>query len=716
MKTLALLGLLAAFCAGLPGQERKIPPSLQITVVTGFHDVVAIGRPAPVTVLLHNHTDQAISATVRLSTGMDILGESRLVQRVNVSPGVGKQLSFLVAGSQSLSGGCRVETDRDVIFTDAIGAKIEKNPARSVGLALGEYGDIVGVETVIAVMGGRARQWVSTLRGRLVEVSMLPNQQVQLCELEERFAPDHQMALAGVSTLVWTEPNPDNLPDPACLEVIKRWVACGGRLVLMSAHAPRALSHPGLADILPARVTGSTDVPYPHVPITFGGLFLNRSTEGVAAHTPFIVDRYIRANECIIDARGPWLATEPLAGAFVRKARDGTNWDELPSLAVERRFGNGYVRMACFDPLVYDRAEQLPMLHAFSVATGLTIAAPNAVRTHDVPEVAERRFVEVLQNNNLRPLSIGPFVLIAILFLLVVGPLDYLLLSRGKLLKYSAVSLILYTVIFCAGSVLATFYLFSPAPQTNRITVADFAELPDGTEHASALTLQGCFRPLGGSYRVDVADHEVFSMPMGDSGYSGGMTSLYDGAGRAPLEVQQPFNSFRAVMTRAAGKPAGSVVCRLGREGASWYFEVNNGLSHELFAGCLRTPLGCMSVPDVAPGQKVRVVIVPAKLASWDAVSMSVSAGFDQARVKMDSGRWDFPPMLVDAVMVPDVGGARLRPGYDPVRIALDKDSALYTAFTLAQPFTDSLAGDNTGFNITFARRLMPLPEDFPRK
>ncbi|MEZ4708665.1 MAG: hypothetical protein R3A44_15765 [Caldilineaceae bacterium] len=279
---------------------------------------------------------------------------------------------------------------------------------------------------------------------------------------------------------------------PAQQDVLQSWVGRGGRLIIGGgAAAQETLSN--LPDALQfVSLLGISEVN--ETP----GLADFAQNDAIAAPGPFTL------------AQVQVVSGEKLAGA-----------DDAP-LLVEARFGSGYVNFVALD------LAGAP----FSAWTGTTgfwnkLLSPNAEYANWLPpDVSVRqmradRLAYPLSNlPSLDLPSIRSLALLLLLYILLVGPVNYFLLRRLRKLHWAWGTIPLLTILFSAGAFGLGYSLRGNDLILNKIAIVD--PLPGGA--ANVTSFMGLFSPAQQSYEIEVDGSGLVSpmtqnvAPMGVNG------------------------------------------------------------------------------------------------------------------------------------------------------------------------------------------------------
>ena len=695
---------LSLFTAGLQAE-----PVVAVSYRVGFDNIVPRGKPAPLTILVENSTAEPVDVSIRLTDERAFGAAAWPSHQLSISPGVGKQFTFLVEFGEFQHATLVFNSDHEVTWQNKDVGASQPEPSKEFVQPVGSSYGVRESSNPVVVMGGRAAQLVGALGGGNRGRSMLEGRdsagrELWFTKLDTQFAPDNQLGWAGVQLVIWTEPDVAAMGDESQYTALRNWVRCGGKLVILSATQPRLLTAAELKPLLPVTIQGAKTLTYPGVPTEDESHWVRKPS---AAGVHFVADYHQKREIWIEDATGPLLQAKPDPSAVY--APPGTNWSNLPLLGWEKRYGAGIIFVAAFDPLVYDQGQTYPLLQATAVATGLNFRFqddysydPN--RVENIHGSRERHLRNGLVHGNVLRLSLAPYILLALLFLVLIGPVDYFVLAKYKKLKFSAFTLVGYALLFTAGAVVSTFFLFAPSAETNRISFVDFTELEDGSEYATGYVLHGTYRPLGDVFTCDMPENLVFGSEISNVDDQG-KPAAYFGPGRHPAQIDQPFNSFRMIRTIFAGKPTGTISGRISESDGGWELELTNGLAAPLQGGVLRFGTRAMVLPEVAPGETVKVDLSRKLWQSINNINLRVAQS-----VKLEgtdiSATPDLPQwLLADAATGADTGvsampwEARMRPG-----------EALLYGLTTDYPFLDSFGDDDTGFNLTVVRRRMEIP------
>ncbi len=729
-----LLSFAAAALVAAPAEEVLVQASL------GFGGTVIADHPAPLTVRVENRSTRPFAGTIQVTERLAGLGPTLIERPVEVSPGVTRQVTLLVEVSESMEPWIRLASRdrRDFRGLGRDDREYRATGARAFDLPLPPPLVAARYEAKVLVLGGKGRQIREALaappegRGfpaiilgrdhRVVNLTnMVPrvhldHRPANIMTLDAGLAPDTWLAYSGVDLVLFTEPDLLEMQNPAQLQALSDWVEFGGRLVLLSAARPELLRDERLSPLLPARVGDAERVAYPKPDLT-------------------------QADDWSVE--GPLLAATPLPGART-PAEDAVFPILGPLLTpVVRSVGLGETALARFDPLAYDIGNPAELTVALEQATGAHLEWGGRSSAGDSPAGAldGSLLYHLLGNGNVLTPSPGLLILAGLLFLVLIGPIDYHVLKRLGRLSWSPWTLLLYTTLFSGLSLGATLILFAPDEQVNRLAILDFTERPDAGEAVSGFLYHGIYSPLGGRYVAELPglqcfgqrvarpfERSIISMRTSGERDDRSEPQLFGGPGAQPAAFDLPFNALRVAAHRISGRPAGSVTVELTKTGGSSpTVMVRNGLATPLTSGVLfSSAWKPVDFGTISPGETAVRQIGSGKHI-WN--DTRCTAEFPQQADR--NGSSGAPPAsLVAALCVTSTtcwnearSWAALRqarmtdldgdpspppPAWD-LSPFLGAEDAVFLAMTDALPFQDGLEDRPAGFTWVLVRRVMHI-------
>jgi hypothetical protein len=284
--------------------------------------------------------------------------------------------------------------------------------------------------------------------------------------------PERAEALRSLDCLVLTDVDTTSL-TPAQGEALRAWVELGGRLFIGGgAGAQRTL----------------LGLPRPLNPVELGGTVELSTLDSLAdfAGEPIRVP-------------GPFLATLPVAHegqAVITQAGQ--------PLLVQRALGEGWIAYSALDPAA----------SPFNAWTGTLpfwrkLLEPGSALSPNVPNDIPLRMLESEQMNyalsNLPALDLPSIRWLALLlgvYILLVGPVNYLLLRRLRRLDWAWVTIPALTMAFSIGGFGIGYGLRGGDLILNQISIIPLAP---GSERTLARSYVGLFSPTRGDYdmRID---------------------------------------------------------------------------------------------------------------------------------------------------------------------------------------------------------------------
>lgn len=406
-------------------------------------------------------------------------------------------------------------------------------------------------------------------------------------------------SLDGLDSLVVVDPAPSFCADPSHLEALLDWVALGGMLVITPGRDTGSLGASALGPYLPATAGKSETMPYSEV-LRVLEEFADEKVEKQARGRP-----------------GPWVPLSPLAGAEPPPRQH--LGDDPPF--VDRRLGRGRIRMLAFDPRI-----ALSCAHPEDTADFGAVATVLSGRRQPLHEKRDRdRYAQLgyqvsidVDESIARVLRHGAFeapplllVLLGLgLYVLVVGPLDFLILKRLKKQRLTTFTFAGAVLLFTAIAYGTSFLLFAGGSVVNRVVFADLVDAGrDGRELLYMQDIAGFYAPRGVDRTLEFplpATILESSLPGGRGMGEFGRALPVVASGTDPLRpearVQVAYRSQRVVRSVLAGATGRTidVTWEGGRP------RITNGLHMALEPVILLTPKGeTFAIRSLASGDSV---------------------------------------------------------------------------------------------------------------
>ena len=314
----------------------------------------------------------------------------------------------------------------------------------------------------------------------------------------------------SLDRLLWQDIDSNGL-SPEQLDALRRWIAAGGRLVIAGGSAGIGTLSAFPDDLLPYRPTATLDLD----PSVLTGL-IGPVPDG-AATLPAMA--------------GALGAGRPLA----------TSGDRV--VAAERNYGNGKVTLLGFDPTTPWLAESK------AVDAMWATVLPSGVNDWAQRPNDDDLVQAVYQIPNLAlPPTAGLLLLLAA-YIVVIGPLNYLVLRRIDRRELAWVTMPVLVLGFAAAAFGYGAVLRGTDVAVNEVAIVRGA--PDATE-ATAQVYFGVFSPTRSTYRVDLPQGALLASPMNSQlGFGSAFLDLIQGTGsEQPSAVRNltvGTNSLRVV-------------------------------------------------------------------------------------------------------------------------------------------------------------------------
>jgi hypothetical protein len=345
--------------------------------------------------------------------------------------------------------------------------------------AQAEYSVRDASQLVVAVVAERPQGIVGGL-------SLPPNQQQQApvtLALTPADLPSRVEAWGAIDRLVWQDVD-SNLLEPDQLAALQGWLAAGGRMVIAGGTAGPATLSAFPDTILPYRPLATTDV-------------APQSLAGLLGELPDTA------------ADLPALSGDLLGGRTLAAVGDRV-------VAAERTYGSGLVTIVGFDPATPWIAET-----DASDALWRRLLPPRStvgqVVTDDTQLISA---VSQLPALALPP--IGGLLLLLGAYILLIGPVNYLVLRRLDRREWAWVTMPILIVVFAVGA-----YGFGAALRGSNVIVNEVAIVrgaPGATDGAAQVYL-GVFSPSRETYQLEVPGGALLSSPISGEFFGGEATA-----------------------------------------------------------------------------------------------------------------------------------------------------------------------------------------------
>ena len=542
----------AAFVTGLAALlGAALPAAADVTVDTRFgHGGAWVSDFAtPVEVTLRNTSPAPVQVRIAVRQGGFGEAETFVVERsVPVGGNSARRETFVVPGPSGWSPEVTVDIETSpsvpVHGRDKTGDRgrlsIDVSNAMNTSTAARPDRD-----RIVGVVGDGRSILASRFEGRELllhppakippDLKGVPVRALGVDEENLRLAP---LGLGGIESLVVCDPDASFCDEPAHLDALLDWVALGGHLVVsLGESAPQFASSP-LAEWMPAR-WGRVE----------------------RANYADIAGKLSQSRDAPLPRTGPLLHLEATAS--------GTK-SSLPVPAMERRFGDGRIVLLGID--VRALAESAPSddVSVAALAELLVPRLPMVSWDRSQPWRNELRVGEplgqILRQDAFHPPPLPAVLLGLFVYVLVVGPLDWLVLRRLRKERLTTLTFAGSVIVFTVIAYGASFLLFSSNRVVNRITFVHFAGGGrPGRELVRWHDLVGFYEPTSGTRELIYPTPAVLLGRSLPGVHSSGVGSA--GAvlvrGNDPVsqvgEVDVAFRSQRNVFAQGAG-PTGRTV------------------------------------------------------------------------------------------------------------------------------------------------------------
>lgn len=386
--------------------------------------------------------------------------------------------------------------------------------------------------------------------------------------------PERVEAWGALDRLIWQDVDTARL-SPAQVGAMRGWLAGGGRLVVVGGTAgPATLA--GLPDeILPYRPTATIDAPAE----TLRSLLGNIPVDAVAV---------------------PALAGSAGAGRTLATVGDRV-------IAAERRYGNGAVAIVGVDPTV-------SWIAASKASDALWRSlVPGRSGSGDVSGTDDSFMVSAVASlPSLALPPIGGLIILLFGYILLIGPINYLVLRRLDRREWAWLTMPVLIVGFAVGA-----YAFGAALRGGDVLINEVAVVrgaPDVEEGMGSVYV-GIFSPNRGDYQVRVPGGALLSAPVsselnGGPDAGAGALDLLQGEPSRVRDLAIGFGSLRTILAETP-LPVPKLTADLKLDGGTLVGSVTNGSTKKLQNVAIVLGGNTAVLGDLEPGAKrdVRMVI-----------------------------------------------------------------------------------------------------------
>jgi hypothetical protein len=449
--------------------------------------------------------------------------------------------------------------------------------------------------------------------------------------------PDRVEGWAPLDRLVWQDVDTTKL-SPGQLAAMRGWIAAGGRLVIAGGTAGINTLSGFPDDLLPYRPTATLDVD----PVDLTGLF-GTLPEG-AAELP------------------------AMAGALAHGrvlARSGDR-----AIAAQMPFGSGSVTLLGFDPTTRWLAASKAVGGMWQGLLPPRSAGDGSALSDD----------SQLQNavNQLPALQLPPvggLLLLLAAYILVIGPLNYLILKRLDRREWAWVTMPLLVLAFAAGAYGYGSLLRGTDVLINEVAIVRGA--PDTTV-GSTQDYFGVFSPTRGTYLVQVPGGALLASPISGSpfGVQAGTLDVVQGDPSEVRGLAVGVAQLRTIRAESATTvPLMRATLKLGIGEITGTFE--NASDEPLEQVAIVLGSSVVVLGDVAPHSSVPVRLVPRSNAFGTALAdLVVGTPFGSSDEEGIRRQVRYA-MIGQLTYDPNVGGASQLQAERPVILAFGRRSPL---------------------------------------
>lgn len=326
--------------------------------------------------------------------------------------------------------------------------------------------------------------------------------------------PDRVEGWAALDHLIWQDVDSDQLSTEQ-LGALRGWLAGGGRLVIVGGTAGIGTLSGFPDDLLPYRPTATIDIP---------ARSISGYVEGIAGDAPDL----------------PAMAGTLGAGRALIASGDRV-------VAAEMAYGSGTISLLGFDPATPWLAETKGVEALWRRFLPTRSAAGSPAIADDSQLIGA-----VSQTPALALPPAGGLLLLIAAYIVIIGPVNYLVLKRLDRRELAWVTMPVLVVGFAVVAYAYGGMLRGTDVLLNEVAIVRGA--PDVTE-GSAQVYFGIFSPSRGSYQVEVPGGALLASPINGDFFGTGQNSSLDVLQGDPARVRDLAVGFGSLRTVRADAP-----------------------------------------------------------------------------------------------------------------------------------------------------------------
>ena len=561
-----VLALSLAATVDVPGARAAL--QVRIAAEANFDGNYQSGEWIPVTIALANDGG-AVTGDVVLEADSPGGAATRYVQRVEL-PTRSQKVLTLYARSGSTALDVRFTAGKERV--DA--APVTLRPARGSQ-------QLVGVVVDDSATGEELRRALTNAYG---------TSQIEVVAFSPEAIPGNTYGLGSFSALVIGDATTGRWSSEQ-RAALSAWVARGGTLVVAGGPNARKATE-GLGELPPLR---------PRDSVTVNGL------SGLGSGSP----------------AGQWvLAT----GDLIPEATRNFEQDGVP-LVASRAWGRGSVASLAFDPATgsfsaWSGGRTFWNRFAFDTPLPTSLQAPFDPNTATYPNQSggqPYRITNVL--SDLPGLSLPPtwaVGLVLLLFIILIGPVNYLVLRRLDRRELAWVSIPALTFVFAIG-----IYAYGASTKGREITVnsVSIVRIAPEARAAEVQAFYGIFTPSRGMRDFNLASDALFTgfsqQGLGDQGDLGGDVQFVQGTNGGVQDASFAQWTQRTVAAQGLIDPGPLAIrAELHWQGPKLVGMVTNTSNAALEDALLVYDDAYLDVGDLAPGASAAVDWTPIPVSS----------------------------------------------------------------------------------------------------